>query len=149
MPDGTVGVCGTSATRCARSRRVSVPIRARVEFDKTRCRRQAGDRSQQRALPGAVRPDDAQPLARLDLESTRRSIAHAPTDADAEADAPHRRAHGEVRDERKTMRKNGAPKNAVTTPIGSSAGEITIRARRSANARKAAPKSSESGRIDR
>jgi hypothetical protein len=70
-------------------------------------------------------------------------------DADAEADTPHRRAHGAVRDDRKTIRKNGAPKNAVTTPIGSSAGEITIRARRSVNARNAAPKSRESGRIYR
>ena len=29
---------------------------------------------------------------------------------------------------RSTTAKNGAPKNAVTTPIGSSAGDITVRA---------------------
>src|SRR3546814_9062749 len=48
--------------------------------------------------------------------------------------APIRRA------ERSTSTKNGAPKKAVTTPMGISAGEEMVRARRSARHRKAPPK---------
>src|SRR5205823_3539283 len=40
---------------------------------------------------------------------------------------------------RSTTAKNGAPKKAVTTPIGSSAGDITVRASTSAKTRKPAP----------
>ena len=46
---------------------------------------------------------------------------------------------------RSTSAKNGAPKNAVTTPIGSSPGEITVRAITSASTRNPAPAISESG----
>src|SRR5690606_33900559 len=42
-----------------------------------------------------------------------------------------------------TTRKKGAPIAAVTTPIGSSAGDMTVRARTSARTRKDAPTSSD------
>ena len=41
-----------------------------------------------------------------------------------------------------TIAKNGAPQKAVTTPIGSSGGETTVRATTSARTRKPPPKSS-------
>ena len=41
--------------------------------------------------------------------------------------------------------KNGAPKNAVTTPIGVSAGSVSTRPGMSARMRNAAPTSSDSG----
>ena len=50
---------------------------------------------------------------------------------------------------RSTTAKNGAPKNAVTTPIGSSAGDITVRAITSAKTRKPAPTITESGSSSR
>ena len=143
--------------------------RLRHERDQTRPRsrrRERADRARRRArrdpspapgrrsraaacvFAGAVGPDDAQPLAPLDLE---RHVARRARRAPTLTPSPtHRIAvlTATVRDVRSTMRKNGAPKNAVTTPIGISAGEITIRARRSASARNAAPNSSDSGRID-
>ena len=48
-----------------------------------------------------------------------------------------------------TRTKNGAPKNAVITPIGISSGAAMVRARRSAEQRKAAPNRMESGRTTR
>ena len=44
-----------------------------------------------------------------------------------------------------TSKKKGAPKKAVTTPMGNSAGEINVRATRSVSTRKAAPKRRDSG----
>ena len=41
--------------------------------------------------------------------------------------------------------KNGAPKNAVTTPSGISAGASAVRATTSASTRKPAPQITESG----
>jgi len=73
--------------------------------------------------------------------------------ADPYTDGPggHKRpGHGAARRVvRRTRTKNGAPKNAVTTPIGISAGDMTVRASRSARARNAPPNSSDSGRITR
>jgi len=45
--------------------------------------------------------------------------------------------------------KNGAPKNAVITPIGTSAGAVSVRARRSAAIRKAAPAIIDNGTMRR
>jgi hypothetical protein len=45
--------------------------------------------------------------------------------------------------------KNGAPMNAVMTPIGISAGATTVRARVSTRMRNDAPNSAESGSTDR
>ena len=47
------------------------------------------------------------------------------------------------------MAKNGAPKNAVTTPIGISAGEAIVRANRSARIRNVAPNTIDRGRTTR
>ena len=44
-----------------------------------------------------------------------------------------------------TNKKKGAPKNAVTTPIGSSAGDCRVRAKRSVRMRKDAPMKNDSG----
>ena len=50
---------------------------------------------------------------------------------------------------RSTIRKNGAPRKAVTTPRGISWGDRTVRARRSAKMRKPAPNSTARGRMRR
>ncbi len=48
-----------------------------------------------------------------------------------------------------TARKNGAPRHAVTTPIGTSVGDRIVRAMRSAPIRKAAPPTIETGMMMR
>ena len=50
---------------------------------------------------------------------------------------------------RRIATKNGAPMNAVITPIGISAGDTTVRASRSTRIRNDAPNSTESGSTDR
>ncbi len=50
---------------------------------------------------------------------------------------------------RRMKTKNGAPRNAVTTPSGSSAGEMRVRATMSTRTRNAPPASSDIGRISR
>jgi hypothetical protein len=114
-----------------------------VEPDRARVRHEPGDRAQQRALPGTVRPDQRHPFARGDLgvdpvEDPR------PAEVDRERVEDDGR-HRNVLLVRRTTAKNGAPKNAVTTPIGSSPGEITVRAITSQRTRNAAPRISESG----
>ena len=86
---------------------------------------EARDGEQRRALAGAVRPDQGEPRAALDAQ---REVVHdldpAAPDADVlELDGAHDpgRAHAIPRAERRTMAKKGAPRNAVMTPIGSSA----------------------------
>ena len=78
--------------------------------------------------PDAV--DDARPR-RLDRDAG--DADHGPT----------------VRVVRSTSAKNGAPTNAVTTPIGSSAGASAVRATTSASTRNAAPTAIDSGTITR
>ncbi len=107
-----------------------------------------GDQShcglEQRRLSRSVGSDDPQPLAVAGLERQRaqnasRSVAHrdvGPGD------------HAPLIDLR-TRTKKGAPRKAVTTPIGSSAGAARLRAARSDPIRKAAPKSSDRGTITR
>src|SRR5205085_801711 len=99
---------------------------------------EADDRAQGRRLPRAVRTDQRQPLARRDLERHAVECAcRAELDRDV-AQLDHRVL-------RRTRAKNGAPKKAVITPIGSSCGESTVRASTSVRARKPAPAKSESG----
>ena len=57
--------------------------------------------------------------------------------------------HSLPRTDRSTSTKNGAPRNAVRTPIGSSPGATRVRAPRSARIRNEAPYKSESGMITR
>src|SRR5690606_7561727 len=116
---------------------------------------QPGDRLEQGGLAGAVRADDREPAAGRGGEPDVGE--HRPA-AETHAQAAHLhpgrpgedrwcgRAHTPSRlVARRTAMKNGAPTNAVTTPIGSSAGASASRATRSARTRKAAPPSSESG----
>ena len=125
------------------------PDRLAVQRDRAVVAHEPGDRAQQRRLPRAVRADQRHPLAVLDRE--RDAVddrAAAQLDRDV---IESERGHDDsiLRDVRSTTAKNGAPKNAVTTPIGSSAGESAVRAITSASTRKPAPISTDSGSSSR
>src|SRR5262245_23164700 len=108
-----------------------------VEVDKT------GDGSQGRGLAGAVRADERDPFTVLDV---RGELVDHPGTAERDGDAVEReRCHARARLVRRTTAKNGAPKNAVTTPIGNSAGDTIVRAMMSAKTRKPAPTITDSG----
>src|SRR4029078_4412502 len=102
---------------------------------------EARERAQRRGLPRAVRPDQRGPASTL---RTQREPAHG-----RDRPEPHpqvtRLDHRAVLELRRTIAKNGAPRNAVTTPMGSSAGERIVRATTSAKTRNPAPASNESG----
>ena len=109
---------------------------------------QAGNRAQHRGLACAVGTDQRQPFAGRHGE--REFAHHLMTVIRHRHSLELQRNHGStVRAERMTTMKNGAPRNAVTTPMGISAGEATVRARASASTRNAAPSSSESGTTTR
>ena len=113
----------------------SVDTRGAVE------RQEAAERAQHARLARPVRPDEHDPLVVRDLE---REVADSlgatePHGEIAELD------HRIVLAERRTTAKNGAPKKAVTTPIGNSAGETMVRASTSASTRKPAPTTNDSG----
>ena len=114
-----------------------------VESDRAGVRHESGHGSKERALAGAVRPDQSHPFPRLD------SRLHAVEDARAaEIDRERVEDDGSQRNVllvRRTIAKNGAPKNAVTTPIGSSPGEMTVRAMTSQRTRNAPPRINERG----
>src|SRR5688500_4071163 len=103
-------------------------------------------------LPGAVRPDRAHPRARRYLE---RDVAEDLLPAETHGHTRYLQRHrvlvpSEVHADRPPARrrastKNGAPTNAVMTPIGISAGATAVRARRSTRMRNEAPKRTESG----
>ena len=100
---------------------------------------QARDGAQDAALPGAVWPDQGQPLARRHIEVNLLYRIEAPIrDREvAQADRTHSSA---ALVERMTAMKNGAPMKAVSTPMDSSAGATTVRAAVSARTRNAPPK---------
>src|SRR5690606_36193082 len=102
----------------------------------------AQDRLEQRGLAGAVGPDDRQPLAARHVEPDPMQDL-APAEPYGEIDGVDHVAVPRVM--RRTATKNGAPTNMVTTPMGSSAGAMTVRAIRSASTRNAAPPISDSG----
>src|SRR5688500_11347448 len=105
---------------------------------------EACDGTKRARLPRPVRADQPHPLARLDRD-VERVDDPIPVEVDRES-VQDDRVHGAtVLVIRRTTAKKGAPKNAVKTPIGSSAGATTVRARRSASTRNAAPKASERG----
>ena len=104
-------------------------------------RDEPGEGAERGRLPGAVRADERRPSARL---RPQRKTAHRRNRPEAHPEVA-RLDHRMLRDVRRTTAKNGAPKNAVTTPIGSSAGERSVRASTSASTRKPAPARSESG----
>ena len=118
-----------------------------LEPDRARVRDEAGDRPQERRLAGAVRADQAQPLPVLDREV---DVVDDPRAVERDRDRLRPEHHGPtVLVVRRTNAKKGAPRNAVTTPIGSCPGAITVRATRSMSTRKPAPNASESGRTTR
>ena len=100
---------------------------------------EARDRPQQRRLPRAVRPDERDPLALRDVEI---DVVARPAARRAPRSPAGARSHVMPRVvlvERSTSAKNGAPRNAVTTPSGISAGESAVRAITSARTRNPAP----------
>src|SRR5439155_1639264 len=130
--------CGTSAACRARWRRPSTNVEA-VDRDLAAVREEPAQGAQRGRLPGAVRTDQRHPLAALDRErEIFQGVCRAEPDGDA-AQLDHRR----VLDERSTMAKNGAPKNAVMTPIGSSCGLSTVREITSVSTRNPAPTTSD------
>jgi hypothetical protein len=112
---------------------------------------QAEHAAQQGRLAGAVGPDDRQPPAGFHGEPD--AVEHAgaavrgrePDDLDPGAGRGRCR-HRRLAPTHSRPAKNGAPMNAVTTPMGSSAGARTTRATRSHSTRKAPPISSDAGR---
>ena len=94
-------------------------------------RQQAGDRAEKRRLAGAVRPDQGDPLAALDRGRRRRRRPRgrrAPPSRPSSPIAVTPGLHGCAG----RSAKNGAPKSAVITPIGTSAGASAVRATTSA-----------------
>ena len=142
MSGGSSGCCGhvgdEPGQTLGRQRRHRHP----VDPDRPVVGDEAGHGSEQGGLPGAVGPDDPHPLPRPDLlgqvrQRRDRVVAHR----DARRTRSRRDLHvlRPTRRERRTNKKNGAPTNAVTTPIGISLGASTVRAATSATMRKAAP----------
>jgi hypothetical protein len=109
-----------------------------------------GERADQRRLAGAVGADHGHPLAGGHVE--REVVEHGPpAQRHRQVPAGDRggRHVGTSRRVRSTRAKNGAPTSAVTTPIGTSAGDRAVRARTSATVRKAPPSSRDTGRMTR
>ena len=123
-------------------------MRLAVETDLAAVGHEPGDRPHQARLSRAVRADQRHPLAALDRERhALDDVATAQLDGHA---LQSQRRHAAIRLEvRRTTAKNGAPKNAVTTPIGISAGESAVRAITSARTRNPPPTSTESGSSSR
>ena len=107
-------------------------------------RYETGDRTQDRRLARTVGPDQRQPLAGRDGQI--QVPGHRPALVTDRNRGEDDRAHsGAPRVDLMTTMKNGAPRNAVITPIGSSAGATIVRAAVSARTRNAAPKSTDRG----
>ena len=96
-------------------------------------------------LPAPFGPMTASHDPDADLERRRPFSDRTPAQRARPARSPGRVTSPPASVARSTATKNGAPTNAVTTPMGSSAGAITVRATRSAAPRNAAPPSSDSG----
>ena len=126
---------GPPTARAQRQRRA-------VDDDVTGALGDADDRPQQRGLAGAVGPDEAEPLAGVhDVAERCQRPSLAVVDGEV---AQLERAH-ERPLVRSTRIRNGAPRNAVTTPIGVSAGFSITRPGMSATMRNVAPNSNDSG----
>src|SRR5436190_20571178 len=127
--------------------RAPILLRDRPESHRPAMRNDAGGGSQQRGLPGAVRPDDAEPRCGLDLD---RDVVQHDALAEHDLELADLECHAAPsRPVRITTMKNGAPIRAVITPIGSSAGAITVRATVSARIRNAAPSTNDNGSTTR
>src|SRR5207248_11393953 len=106
-----------------------------VEQELALVRDEAAQRAQHARLAGAVRADQHHPGSGLDGERHVADGVH-PLELHREVVELDHRIDLEVR---RTTAKNGAPKNAVTTPIGSSEGDSTVRATTSVRTRKPPP----------
>ena len=115
-----------------------------VDADRAAVRHQAGHRAQQRGLARSVRPDQGEPAARGHGTGHRvqhRNMVEFHAEV-VDTQGTHVRTAAV---ERRIQMNTGEPTRAVTTPMGSSAGDTTVRARVSARTRKPAPTSSDSG----
>jgi hypothetical protein len=116
-----------------------------TELDASLIRPQtSGDEPKQRALSGSIRPDQSDGLTRLNAQA---DIAQYPVSyLVGERDTLDVDAHYSLAPlALSRYKKNGAPKNAVITPTGSSAGAKAVRAIRSDHTRKHPPAIAEAG----
>src|SRR5690606_45291 len=105
-------------------------------------------RFHQRGLARAVRPDHGQPLTGGHGQRDPVEYQPVPVPGADVAQFDDRAHHSFSALRRSTMMKNGAPANAVTTPMGSSPG-MAVRAIWSATIRNEAPPSTDNGTITR
>src|SRR4029078_12092046 len=123
-------------------------------------RQQPGDRTEKRRLPAPVRPNQGDPFAALDggrdlVDDRAAAELHRhPVEAGGPHQGPPPRPRAQAKkrateSSRRTKTKNGAPKSAVMTPIGPSAGASAVRATTSARIRNPAPTTNDSGRRPR
>src|SRR5919106_2430204 len=108
---------------------------------------QPGDGAEEGGLSRPVRADQCDPSPRGNLGA--QTLEHPCAVVRDRHSNERDRSHGNLLALRRTRRKKGAPKNAVITPIGTSAGDVAVLARKSAKTRKAPPNMTERGRIRR
>ena len=126
---------------------VGTPVLTATNADLALVRDEAGDGAGQGRFPCSVGADDAQPSSPLDAGRNAGQDGGPAQNDRRSFDIEHFQLS--FLDWRSTTKKKGAPKNAVTTPSGTSPGEMTVRAMRSAKMRNAAPNNTESGRMRR
>ena len=142
IPGGSSGACGTYASRRATSRRPSRETSSPPSATEPSYGTSPATARSSVLLPAPFGPISATHSPRRDLGVTSSTTRVRPSSTDTPSSAE---AHVNPLLVRSRIAKNGAPKNAVTTPIGSSAGDISVRASTSASTRKPPPKSSDSG----
>jgi hypothetical protein len=119
-----------------------------VETHLAAMRHQPGDGAEQGCLARAVRPDQGEPAAGPDR--TGHPVQHRrPVQVHRQVSYRDRAHVRTDRVLRKIQTNAGEPTSAVTTPIGSSAGDRTVLASVSASTRNPAPVSSDSGSTSR
>src|SRR4029079_11251105 len=129
------------------------------EPDLAAARNDPGDRVDQRRLPGAVRADHAGPRSGRDGQRdvaddlASAELARDPGRLERELALEPRqlafRLHAVLPLRRSTTMKNGAPMNAVITPIGISPGATAVRASRSTRMRNEEPDTIDNGSTER
>src|SRR6185295_18375223 len=127
--------------RGARQRRERIAVEPHLA---ALCGEEPQQRTEQRRLAAAVRPEQAHDLARGKREAyiaADRMIRIAV----AERDAFQSRGHCQLRRERTSCHRNsGVPTNAVSTPSGTSM-RAAVRASVSTSSRNAAPSTADTG----
>src|SRR5439155_8283316 len=110
-----------------------------IKRDSARRRSQeSSEDAEERRLAGAVRTHERDELAAADRET---DVVQDRAPAVARAHMLRRQLGHTItwRERTRSSRKNGAPTSPVITPTGSSAGEMSVRAPRSASTRAIAP----------